>query len=128
MANDFCPRCGCYYGEGVYNCPECGYAVREPPKQEYVSGFSEMPSKKQVDLVSLIFKDKWFYVALIASAAICFSITYFWRFSFLFLCFPLFIPMRKYSISAGVFMGICLGSIIAISIKYYWFGTSPFVF
>lgn len=111
----------------MYNCPECGYAVREPPQKEYISGFSEMPSRKQVDLVSLIFKDKWFYVALIASAAICFSITYFWRFSFLFLCFPLIIPMRKYSIAAGVFMGICLGSIIAISLKYYWFGTSPFV-
>ena len=128
MAKEFCPRCGCYYDEGVYQCPECGYAVREPPEREFVSAFApEPPTRDQVDIVSSIFKNKWFYVAMLITAVVCFGITYYWRFSFLFLCFPLLIPMRNFSVTAGVFFGICLGTIIATAVKYYMFGTTPFL-
>jgi hypothetical protein len=122
MEKEFCPRCGCYVHGREYQCHECGYVLH--PEMQSGYGANTYPDRKQTDLITSIFKDKWFYIALALTAGICFAITYFWRFSFLFLCFPILVPMGRFSIKLGVFAGICMGSIIATAMKFY-LGISP---
>ena len=116
MTDVFCPRCGRYLKDNEFQCPECGNLVREPPHSEYIPNATEILERGEKIDAKTIFTQKWFFIALAIAAAITFAVTYYWRFTFLFLCFPLFLPSRL-SISVGTFLGVCIGSIAAIILK-----------
>ncbi|MBE6528514.1 MAG: zinc-ribbon domain-containing protein [Thermoplasmata archaeon] len=107
---DFCPRCGRYLKDNEYQCPECGNMVRPMPQSEVpeeiriLAGADDRPLKERVF-------GKPFFAGLIAAFVITFAITWYWRFTFLFFCVPLFLPSNRLGLSAGLFVGICLGSL-----------------
>ena len=118
---DFCPRCGRYLKDEEYQCPECGNIVRQIPRDEQVppemGGYSDA-GRGPVSLKKAVF-EKYFFIAFAIAFAASFAVTYFWRFSFLFFCIPLFIPMGRISIGLGAFAGLVGGSAVAYLYKYY---------
>ena len=125
MADDFCPRCGRYLKDNEYQCPECGNMVRANPNIGYTAdmdsnGFVEVNAE---EIKKSLF-EKWFFISFAITFAVCCAVTYYWRFTFLFLCFPLFLPTRRLSMSAGILLGIALGSIAGFALKYYLYTSS----
>ena len=119
---DFCPRCGRYLEEGEYQCRECGNMVRMPKMDPASMGdgqgsvYGRRP--QPVDLKKMVF-EKYFFIALAIAFAISFTVTYYWRFTILFFCIPLFLPMGRISIAAGTLLGLTGGSLTAILAKMY---------
>ena len=114
---DFCPRCGRYLQDYEYKCPECGYAVRENPNPT-PSGYAQpYPGMTPEQMKKALF-DKWFFVSFAICFALTFVVTLYWRFTFLFFCFPLFLPMGRISIATGSLLGISAGSILALMLRY----------
>jgi len=124
---DFCPRCGRFLKDNEYQCPECGNMVRSPPMPEQVppqyDEYYRSAGTAPISLSKLIF-EKYFFIALAICFAIAFSITYMWRFSFLFFCIPLLIPMGRFSISFGALAGMSLGTVAALLVKYFMLGSA----
>lgn len=121
---DFCPRCGRYLKDEEYQCPECGNIVRQMPQAEQMPPeLMDMYSRKEpFDLKKALF-EKWFFISLAIAFAAAFLVTFYWRFTILFFCIPLFLPMRRLSIGAGVFVGLTGGSLAALLVKYYLFSS-----
>jgi len=121
---DFCPRCGRYIKDDEYQCPECGNIVRQIPEVERIPPeINRMYlGKEPVDLKKAIF-NRLFFICLIIAFAASFLVTYYWRFTMLFFFIPLFLPMGKISIGAGLFTGLAIGSAVGLAVKYYTLGT-----
>ncbi len=116
---DFCPRCGRYLKDDEYQCPECGNIIREIRSEEIPAEVRKAYGMDSENVsLSKALLEKWFFIALAIAFTASFTVTYFWRFSFLFFCFPLFLPMGRMSIAAGALLGICLGSICGFLVKY----------
>ncbi len=125
---EFCPKCGRYLKDDEFKCPECGNMVRSRPEEELPPQFREPMQKGQETFdFKKTFTEKWFFIALGIGFAAAFSVTYFWRFSFLFFCFPLFLPTGRMSIALGAVIGICLGSVAAFLVKTYLITSSIIV-
>lgn len=126
---DFCPRCGRYLKDGEYQCPECGNMVRRPepvapmPGEFHDSFATARP--EQVDIKRAIF-EKYFFIAFAIAFAASFAVTYYWRFTMLFFCIPLFLPMGRISIAAGALLGLTVGSGCAMLGKAYLFSNIIF--
>ena len=118
---EFCPRCGRYLKDDEYQCPECGNVVRQMPRNETIPPeFSDYYNNKgePISLKKLIF-EKWFFVALAIAFAISFAITFYWRFTILLFCLPLFVPWRRLSIAAGLLVGLTGGTATALLINTF---------
>ena len=117
---EFCPRCGRYLKDDEFQCPECGNIVRQrqavPPTD--MPGYMSNGRAEPIDLKKIVF-EKYFFIALAVAFVMAFAVTYLWRFTFLFFCFPLILPFGRMSITAGVFAGVSLGSVTAILLKYF---------
>ena len=123
---DFCPKCGRNLKDNEYRCPECGNMVREPPVEQQIPpefvDYYKTANATPLNLKKMIFS-KYFFIAFVIAFAAAFSITYLWRFSFLFFCIPLLIPMGRISIASGALIGVSLGTVAGLLTKYFVLNT-----
>lgn len=118
---EFCPRCGRYLKDDEYQCPECGFVVRQMPHVDNTPpGFSDFYDERgePKSLRELIF-EKWFFVALAITFVIAFAITFYWRFTILIFCIPLLLPWRRLSIAVGMLAGLAGGTVTALLVNTF---------